>query len=51
MALDLTQPIPVEDWIFLELAHAALAGDLGWVDCVIAKVDAEIRNRQEGAHH
>ena len=33
MALDLTQPITVEDWIFLETAHAALTGDLGLLDC------------------
>jgi hypothetical protein len=46
MALDLTRPITVEDWIFLELAHAALAGDLRWVDCAIAKVEAEIESRK-----
>jgi hypothetical protein len=45
MALDLTQPIGVEDWIFLEVAHAALAGDLGVVDGVVAKVEAEIESR------
>jgi len=45
MALDLTQPITVEDWIFLEISHAALAGDLGLLDCVVAKVEAEIESR------
>ena len=45
MTLDLTQPITVEDWIFLEIAHAALAGDLGLLDCVVAKVEAEIESR------
>ena len=42
MALDLTQPITVEDWILLAVAHAALAGDLGPLDGVVAKVEAEI---------
>lgn len=45
IALDLTQPITVEDWVFLEIAHAALAGDLGLLDCVVAKVEAEIESR------
>lgn len=45
MALDLRQPITVEDWIFLEIAHAALAGDLDLLDCVVAKVEAEIESR------
>jgi len=47
MVLDLTQPITVEDWIFLEIAHAALAGDLGLLDCVVAKVEAEIESRMQ----
>ena len=41
----LTQPITVEDWIFLEIAHAALAGDFGLMDRVVAKVEAEIKSR------
>jgi len=45
MALDLTQPITVEDWIFLEIAHAALAGDFDHLDSVVAKVEAEIKLR------
>ncbi len=45
MVLDLTQPIPVEDWIFLEIAHAALAGDFDHLDSVVAKVEAEIESR------
>jgi hypothetical protein len=32
MALDLAQPISVEEWIVLEVAHAALAGELGLLD-------------------
>jgi hypothetical protein len=45
MVLDLTQPVTVEDWVFLEIAHAALAGDLGVMDCVVVKVGAEIESR------
>ena len=45
MVFDLTQPIPVEDWIFLEIAHAALAGDFDHLDSVVAKVEAEIKLR------
>ncbi len=47
MALDMRQPITVEDWILLEIAHAALAGDLGLLDCVVAKVEAEIESRTQ----
>lgn len=47
MALDLTQPITVEEWILLEVAHAALAGDIGLLDCVVAKVEAEIESRKQ----
>jgi hypothetical protein len=47
MVLDLSQPITVEDWIFLEIAHAALAGDLGLMDYVVAKVEAEIESRTQ----
>lgn len=47
MALDLTQPIPVEDWILLEVAHAALEGNLELLDGVIAKVEAEIQSRRQ----
>ncbi len=45
MALDLTQPITVEDWILLEIAQAAFAGDLSLLDCVVAKIEAEIESR------
>ena len=45
MALDLTQPITIENWILLEVAHAALAGDLGLLDCVAAKVEDEKESR------
>ena len=45
MALDLTQAITVEDWIFLEVAYAALAGDFDHLDSVIVKVEAEIESR------
>ena len=47
MVLYLTQPIPVEEWIFLEIAHAALGGDVGPLDCVIAKVETAILRRQQ----
>lgn len=47
IALDLTQPITVEDWIFLEIAHAALAGDVGPLDCAIAKVERAIQLRRQ----
>jgi hypothetical protein len=46
MVLDLTQPITVEDWILLEIAHGALAGDLDLLDCVVAKVEAELELRK-----
>jgi hypothetical protein len=45
MALELTRPITVEDWILLEVARAPLAGNLGLLDCVVAKVEAEIESR------
>jgi hypothetical protein len=45
MGLDLTQPISIENWIFLEIAHAALAGDLSLLDCVVAKIEAEMESR------
>jgi len=41
MALDLSQSITMEDWIVLEVAHAALGGDLSLLDGVIAKVETE----------
>jgi hypothetical protein len=44
-ALDLTQPITVESWILLQTAHAALCGDLGLLDRIVAKVEAEIASR------
>jgi hypothetical protein len=46
IALDLTLPITVEDWMFLEIAHGALAGDLDPLDCVVAKVEAELELRK-----
>ena len=36
----------IEDWFFLEIAHAALAGDVGLLDCVVAKAEAEIGARR-----
>jgi len=45
MALDLAQPITIEDWILLETARAALAGELGVLDAVVAKIEAEIGSR------
>jgi hypothetical protein len=45
MALDLAQPITLEDWLVLVVAHAALGGELGLLDGVIAKVEAEIASR------
>ena len=45
MALDLTQPITVGDWILLEVAKAALAGDLSLLDRVIAKIEVEMESR------
>lgn len=47
MCLDPTQPITVDDWIFLEIAHAALAGNLGLLDCVLVNVAAEIQSRRQ----
>jgi hypothetical protein len=49
MALDLTQVITVEDWIFLEVANAALTGDLGLLDGAIAEVEAAIQLRTQTA--
>ena len=45
MALDLARPITVEEWLVLVVAHAALGGELGLLDRVIAKVEAEIASR------
>ena len=44
MGLDLTQPISVENWIFLQVARVSLAGELGLLDSVVAKVEAEIES-------
>jgi hypothetical protein len=46
MGLDLTQPITAEEWIFLELASAALSGNLGPLEAAIAKIEAELRSRK-----
>ena len=43
MALDLTHPVSVDEWIFLELARAGLEGDLRFVDATIAKVETELQ--------
>ena len=43
MALDLTQLVTVEEWIFLKVADAARAGDLDRLDRTIAKVEAQIQ--------
>ena len=45
MALDLARPITIEEWLVLEVVHAALGGELGLLDGVIAKVEAEIASR------
>ena len=46
-ALDLAQPITAEEWIFLELAQAALEGNLELLERVITKVEAEIHSREQ----
>jgi hypothetical protein len=45
VAFDPSQPMTVEEWIVLELAHAALGGEHGLLDHVIARVEAEIETR------
>ena len=47
IVLDLSQPITVEEWMFLQVAYAALDGDLDLLDGVMAKVEAEIRARKQ----
>ena len=47
MVLDLRQPVTVDEWMFLEVTHAALEGDLELLDGVIAKVEAEIQSRKQ----
>lgn len=44
-AVDLTQPITVESWILLQAARAAFRGDLGLLDKIVAKVEAEMKSR------
>jgi hypothetical protein len=46
MALDLKQPISLESWIMLEIARAALEGDIGLLDTVITTIRAEIASRK-----
>jgi hypothetical protein len=46
MGLDLAQPIGIDDWILIQLAHAALADNLGPLDEVIAAVESALRARQ-----
>ena len=47
MVLDLRQPVTVDEWMFLEVTHAALEGDLELLDSVIAKVEAEIQSHKQ----
>ena len=47
MALDLTQPITIEDWLCLEVSGAALGGNLGPLDGAIAIVEARIRSLKQ----
>jgi hypothetical protein len=46
IALDLTQPITVDQWMFLEVACAAIDGHFEPLDRVIAKVQAEVELRK-----
>jgi hypothetical protein len=48
MALDLTQPITIEDWLCLEVSVAALGGNLEPLDGAIAAVRTTIRSRKQG---
>lgn len=45
VALDLTQPISLEDWSLLHVAQAALAGDLEPLDQIIDTIETAIRSR------
>jgi hypothetical protein len=47
MALDLTQPITIEDWLCLEVSGAALGGDLAPLDGAIATIEARIQSRNQ----
>ena len=46
MGLDLTQPISIDDWILIRIAHAALAHDLRPLDEAMAMVEGALRARQ-----
>ncbi len=46
MVLDLRQPVTADEWMFLEVTHAAFEGNLELLDGVIAKVEAEIQSRK-----
>jgi len=47
MALDLTQPITIEDWLCLEVSGAALSGNLEPLDGAIAIVEARIQSMRQ----
>ena len=47
MALDLTQPITIEDWLCLEVSGAALGGNLEALDGAIAIVEARIQSMKQ----
>jgi hypothetical protein len=47
MVVDLTQPIDLDDWVLVQLASAALAGDVGLLESAIAKVETEIQSRRQ----
>ena len=45
-ALDLTQPVSVEDWILIRVADAALAGNARVLDQVIEVVELAAKSRR-----
>jgi len=45
VALDLTQPLSVEEWTLLQVTQAALAGDLEPLDELISTIETTIRTR------
>lgn len=49
IALDLAQPIGVDDWILLAVARAAIDGNFGPLDSVIGSVEAAIKSRKQPA--
>ena len=46
MVVDLNEPVALETWVMLQIARAALEGDLRLLDTVISRVNTEIAARK-----